>query len=204
MDKALEYAEELNRLKAEATALINQIRSSEAQLESVINSSCEQIKRAYIEQSKRVIDTIAQRLLNEEEREESKLGPLLVKTGIGVSAALLADQVENSEWARTRFSRAVEGYEMDETKKKSIKEATEIAKRRLEGHVSGMNREEFTKLLGGGRALRRKLRSMLKEEIERLQQVRPLSLLQAGYVPQESQKDQTGDGRDPARIPHDV
>lgn len=168
MARTEEYFNRLAQLKAKATNLIDEIRNMETPLENAINPTCEETKRAYVKESKKLIDMISQEALNQLDKEESRLGPMAVKTGMGMLAWLLDQIADRKEWAREFLKPAVEAYEMDQIMKRRIKQAAGVVKQRVEGVLS-MKREEFTKSLKGGRVLRRLLESMIKEELTRLQ-----------------------------------
>lgn len=165
MDKTEEYANQLVRLKAETTDIIDGIKDSETLLENAMNSACEQIRRAYISEAKKLLDAMTQRRLEQVEREESRLGPTLVKDAIGIIGTILAKKAEKSELARELAQDAFEGYQMDDVKKVKIKEASDRAKRRFEEQALSLRRDELMKSLRGGRALRKSLTSIFREEL---------------------------------------
>lgn len=168
MDRVEEYIAELNHLKADATSLIDQIINSETPLEKVMNSTCEEIKRIYIDEAKNLIDEIALQKLKKIEREESTVGAKFAKIGMGLLTAKLIHEAEKSESARRLVKPAYEGYRMDETKKKRIGQASEIVKRRIAEQTLSMKREEFLKSLKGSEAMRKSLNAMFKNELHKL------------------------------------
>ena len=182
MDRIKEYVNELNGLKTEATNLINGIKDSEGFLETAIDSIREEMKRTYIQEGKRIIDEVAERELNKIEKEESRLGPQIVKTALGALSTILAQKTEESELARTLYKPVLNSYELDKTSKRQVKQAAEIAKHRLEEHVLNMKGEEFMKSLKGERAMHKLLHTMLRMELNKLGLDNLMSVNDAGYT----------------------
>ncbi|MGA2785637.1 MAG: hypothetical protein ABSF09_13150 [Candidatus Bathyarchaeia archaeon] len=162
------YFNELNRLKETATNLIGTMKNSEALLENLVKSACEEIKRVYVEEAKNRIDRIAEQKLDEIESEQSSLGGWVVKQAFGVLGVGLASKAEESESARKLSKAALEGYDMDEASRRKVGIASKTLKQRVEDQIMSMNGEEFMKSLKGGRALDKSLNRQFKEELERL------------------------------------
>ena len=140
------------------------------------------MKRTYIREGKRIIDEVAERELNKTEKQESRLCPQIVKTMLGALSAIFAQKTEESELARTLYKPVLSGYELDETSKRQVKQATERAKYRLEEHVFNMKGEEFMKSLKGERAMHELLDTMLREELNKLDLDNLMSVNDAGYT----------------------
>ena len=177
-----EHINRLNRLEVDAVSSINLIKDSEGFLEEAIDSIREEMKRTYIEEGKRIIDEVTERELNKIEKEESRLGPQIVKTTLGALSTILAQETEKNELARTLYKPVLSGYELDETSKRQVKQVAERAKHRLEERVFNMKGEEFMKSLKGERAMHKLLDTMLREELNRLDLDNLMSVNDAGYT----------------------
>jgi len=162
------YFNELNHLRETATNLIGTMKNSEALLENLVKSACEEIKRVYVEEAKNRIDAIAEQKLDKIKSEQSNLGGWVVKQAFGVLGVGLASKARESESARTLAKAALEGYDMDEVSKTKVWIASKTLKQRVEDQILNMNGEEFMKSLKGGRALDKSLNRQFKEELERL------------------------------------
>ena len=126
------------------------------------------MKRTYIQEGKSIIDEVAERELNKREKEESRLGPQIVKKALGALSAIFAQKTEESELARRLHKPVLKSYELDETSKRQVKQAAEMAKHRLEEHVFSMKGEEFTKSLKEHESLRKSLNTIFREELQKL------------------------------------
>jgi hypothetical protein len=168
LDKTAAYINELNNLRKDAANSIDAMKDSETLLEDMMKSACEEIRRVYVKEAKNLIDAITQRKLDEIKRQESRLGPMLVKDGFGLLAGALNRRTGENESMRGLAEAAFEGYNLDDVNKRKIRQASEILKSRVEDQALGMKLDEFMKSLKGGKHIRPSLNAMLREELRRL------------------------------------
>jgi len=174
MGRIEEYNRVLERATEEARTIIDRISDSETQLEDAIASTCEEIKRTYIEEAKRLIDRIAQEKLDEIEREESQIPRTLIKWGIGWLGSKLSEKAQENESALRFAHSAYKGYGMDELHRMMIRHASAMAKQKVEDQVLNMKRNEFASSLKGGEAMRESVNAIFQGELRTLHQIQEM------------------------------
>jgi len=174
MGRIEEYNRVLDRAIEEAGTLIDRIIDSEALLENPIASTCEEIKRTYIEEAKRLIDRIEQKKLDEIEREESKIGAIAAKYVLGFLRPKLAEKAQESELAGRFAQSAYKGFRMDELDRMMVERASAMAKRKMEDQVLSMKWKEFASSLKGGEAMRKSVNAIYQDELRTLHQIQEM------------------------------
>jgi len=170
MDRTEAYVNELNRLKQDATKLVDAIKEKDSEIlvENAVKSACEEMRTICIREAESLIDAIEHRKVHQIESEESRLGPMVVKAFYGVLAGKLTNRAEQDDSLRGLAKAASEGYRLDDTEKTKIRQASEIVKRRIRDQALSVKPEEFMKSVRGRKALRESLNVMFTEELARL------------------------------------